>query len=247
MTTKEWTVIKMGNEVRDGLPPVLRIVVPYRLAGRFFAGLTLNTDAYICAMAHESVHAYQGIVAPTRLADAEIALGRDGDRYPWENRTLHDGWKTELDALAAALSEQDEKRTIELSRKFISTRRARRLSRDLDTSLVNLERLREWEEGLAKYTELAIWKLASTDSTYRPILDLRSDPDFMDYKGFRQQWMQEVTTLRLQSGAGETRFYYSGMAQAFLLDRLLPDWRMRGLREGGSLEDLLSEAVDTGR
>jgi hypothetical protein len=196
-------------------------------------------------MAHESAHAYQAIVAPTRLTEAEIALGRDGERYPWENRALHDGWKTELEVMAAALSEQDEKRAIVLTREFVSTRRARRLSCDLDTSLVNLARLREWEEGLAKYTELAIWKLASTDSTYRSLPDIRSDPDFMDYQGFRRQWMREVTTLRLQSGAGETCFYYSGMAQAFLLDRLVPDWRKRALREGGYLEDLLSEAIDT--
>jgi hypothetical protein len=42
------------------------------------------------------------------------------------------------------------------------------------------------------------------------------------------------------------RFYYSGMAQAVLLDRLMPDWKVRAWSEGVWLEDLLAEAVRAG-
>jgi hypothetical protein len=39
------------------------------------------------------------------------------------------------------------------------------------------------------------------------------------------------------------RFYYSGMAQAMLLDHLMPDWKNQVLNEGVFLEDLLETAV----
>ena len=42
---------------------------------------------------------------------------------------------------------------------------------------------------------------------------------------------------------GDMRFYYSGWAQAVLLDRLSPGWKARALQPGVYLEDLLAEAV----
>lgn len=41
---------------------------------------------------------------------------------------------------------------------------------------------------------------------------------------------------------GETRFYYTGMAQAMLLDRLLPEWKNSVFEDDVWLEDLLMEA-----
>ena len=41
----------------------------------------------------------------------------------------------------------------------------------------------------------------------------------------------------------DVRFYYSGMAQAFLLDRLMPGWKDRALSDDVWLEDLLADAV----
>lgn len=243
MTTKDWTAIAMGNQIGDGLPSLVRPLVPYRLAARIFTGLAMDTDGYIAAIGHESFHAFQGMVAATRLEDAENLLARHGKRYPWDERRFTDAWKAELDALADALSAKDEAHAMELGRKFISLRTGRRLSFHLDADLVNLERLREWEEGLGKYTELALWKLAAADPAYHPVTALGRDPDFKQYQRFSQRWTQEMITLRMQAGAGEGRFYYSGMAQAFLLDRLSPGWRTSVLGDDVSLEGLVDQAV----
>jgi len=48
---------------------------------------------------------------------------------------------------------------------------------------------------------------------------------------------------RMANDEGDGRFYYSGMAQAFLLDRLRPDWKSKAFDEDIWLEDLLAEAV----
>lgn len=241
MTTKEWTAIGMGNEMRDGLPSVLRLIVPYRLISKFFAP---NTDGYICALEHESFHAYQGKVASTRLAEAENVLTNWGSYYPWEDEACNNDWKIELNLLADALKAKTDAEMIELARKFITKRQERRLSHGLSNELLNVERQREWGEGLAKYTELAMWRLAGTSADYRPLSNLTNDSGFNSYKAFARQWVQEVMTIRFQTRGDEIRFYYSGMAQAFLLDRLMPEWKARVWQENAFLEDLLNEAIN---
>jgi hypothetical protein len=243
MTTKEWMPISLGNSIRDRAPAIIRALVPYRVMARAFLGLGMNTDGYVCALEHEGFHAYQGIVCADRLASAEMILFSYGPKYPWTDPGFNEAWKAELNALADALAAAQDNRMVEYANKFVGLRRARRNSFHLDATLVNLERLREWEEGLAKYTELAIWKSAASDAAYRPVKTLGSDPDFKGYKSFGNKWVEELMTLRRQSGGDEVRFYYAGMAQAFLLDRLNQDWRKRILKSDVFLEDLLIDAL----
>ena len=247
MTTKDWTTIGMGNEIRDSLPFAIRVFVPYRLIARIFLGLAMNTDGYICAIEHESFHAYQGMVSANRLAGAETVLSHLGRTYPWADAPFNEAWKAELNALADALSATQQKRTVDFADRFIALRRARRKTFHLDSALVNLERLREWEEGLGKYTEVAIWKCAASDTAYKPVQALSGDPDFNGYRNFGGKWAQELATLRLQSRADDIRFYYAGMAQAFLLDRLNPEWKTTILQGDVFLEDLLSKALTNRR
>jgi hypothetical protein len=146
MTTKDWTTIKMGNEISDGLPSVIRPFVPYRLFARIFLGLASDADGYLCALGHESFHAFQGMVAANRLTRAEESLSQLGKSYPWNDPSFNGAWKDELDALADALMAKDVKVTIEHGKKFLSLRRARRVSAHCDSSSVNLEQRREREE-----------------------------------------------------------------------------------------------------
>ena len=62
----------------------MRTVFPSRLAWRWLLG---QSEAYIGALEHEAFHAYQGQVAPARLALAEAVMQHD-PRYPWDDRTL---------------------------------------------------------------------------------------------------------------------------------------------------------------
>jgi hypothetical protein len=73
---------------------------------------------------------------------------------------------------------------------------------------------------------------------------LSADPDFAGYATFEKRWSQEVAQMgRMADDEGSGRFYYSGLAQAILLDHLLPDWQNHMLAEGVLLEDLLQTAV----
>ena len=98
---------------------------------------------------------------------------------------------------------------------------------------------------MARYAELETWRLAAVDEEYQPIPEMKSDHKFKDYNTFEQRWKRELDQIvRMAEDEGDGRFYYSGMAQAFLLDRLHPSWKLTlGADPMLNLEDLLEQAM----
>jgi hypothetical protein len=241
MPTMEWMEISLTNQFRQELPSFLAPIFPYSLVtGLFLRG----SDGYISLVAHESFHAYQGIIAPERLAAAETAVSHSESNYPWTDAAFQETWQTELDLLAAAVQAETDAEVIALAQQFIAQRALRRQEASLTAALVDYERQREWLEGLARYIELEIWHQASLAETYEPTAALLDDPDFSGYATFDRRWSQEIDQMgRMANDEGDGRFYYSGMAQAVLLDRLMPDWKSRALSEDIFLEDLLTTVM----
>ena len=241
METKEYMEINFYVQFREELPSMLRRIFPYRL---FWGLLMGDTEIYIGSLEHESFHALQGSLVPARLAEAETA-NRSENLYPWDNPTLGKDWHLEVDLLVRAVRTQSNKQAANLVRQFMALRDERRATAGLSQDLINYERQREWLEGLAKYTELSLGRLAGTTSGYTFLPALAADPDFREYTTREKYWSGQIDEVRRTAGReGETRFYYSGMAQAVLLDRLLPDWKKRVFNPHVMLEDLLRLATE---
>ncbi len=239
MTTKEWTAIGLRQQIRQDLPAPLAAIVPFRLVNRL---LVRGSDGYISLLAHESFHAFQGTAVPERLAAAEGALAAEA-AYPWPDAGLQAAWQAELDLLAAALKAETVEETAVLATQFLAQRQQRRQDAGLTDAQIDFERQREWLEGLARYVELEIWRQAS-NSDYQSHPSLADDGDFDEYSGFPTRWSQEIDQIgRMADDVGDGRFYYTGMAQAVLLDRLRPGWKEIIFEEGVFLEDLLATAV----
>lgn len=238
MSTREWARISLMNQIRKDLPPLLKQIFPYRLAIPLY-----TSDWHIIALLHESFHAYQAEVAPARFEDAQRAY-RDEARYWSVDPAMRDAWKAEMDRLAQAVQAPSDVEAAELARQFLVRREQRRRQHGLDPGLVDYERRLEWLEGLAKYVELTIWRQAATAPDYEPLSALADDPDFKGYATFERRWSQEMRQMQQQADReGDTRFYYTGMAQAFLLDRLMPGWKARIMAKDVWLEGLLGEAL----
>ena len=239
MPTLDWFRIGLSNQIRGDLPAFVRPVFPYRI---FTGQLVSGSDQYISLSAHEAFHSFQGLMAPHKFAEAEL-VNQFEKEYLWDDPTLQVDWQTELDLLADALRSTDQAQTVDLVREFLAVRAARRESAGLSPELISYEQYREWLEGLARYAELEIWRQALTDG-YRPIPETSYLEDFGDYRGFDRRWSQEVDQLaRMAADEGDGRFYYTGMAQAVLLDQLLPDWKAHAFDEKKWMEALLEEAV----
>ncbi len=240
MASRQTLEVGLMNQFRSSLPGPLAVVFPYRLV---VAQFVRGGAGYLSLVAHESFHAFVGQRAPERLADAERATAGEAS-YPWENQALQADWQAELDLLAEALATPDAAATRRLATAFLARRDARRQAAQLSSSAIELELQREWSEGLARYLELEIWRLAAAEERQ---LAPGVDPDLVQYQTFSRRWSQEIDQLRRMAGdPGDGRFYYTGMAQAVLLDRLLPDWKNQALDEGVFLEDLLRLAAGPG-
>lgn len=241
LQTKEYAETVFYTDFQEELPPALRPIFPYRLAWGVIMG---ETENYIGGLEHEAFHAFQGSMAPSRLAEAEMAAQSE-NLYPWDNPVLENDWSTEADLLVRAVRSESHEETIELARQFLTQRDERRTTAGLGTNLVNYERQREWLEGLAKYVEVSIGRSAATTPGYTPLPVLSIDPDFGDYASRERFWSGQIDEVKRSAvREGETRFYYGGMAQAILLDRLMPGWKEQAFNQGVMLEDLLQEALD---
>ncbi len=149
----------------------------------------------ITGVLHESFHAYQTQVAPNRLEEAEDAH-RHGKIYWQAAEAMHDDWTEEIDLLVKALEVESDQEVGELVHRFLDQREQRRMAHGLDEALIAYERLIEWEGGLAKYVELAMWREAYAAQEYEPLASVANDPDFKSYSTFDQQWSQELGQMK---------------------------------------------------
>jgi hypothetical protein len=238
--TFDWAKISLAQTIRQDLPPFAQPIFPYRL---FVSQLLDGNDKYISLSAHEAFHAYQGMKASEKLIAAENTNLQFESQYPWNDVAMQADWQTELDLLAEALRSTDQTRTIELVHRFLNVRATRRDSANLAPKLMAYEQQREWLEGLARYAELEIWRQAQIGN-YTPLRETTALTDFDNYTGFETRWSQELDQMRrMADDEGDGRFYYSGMAQAFLLDRLMPDWKSKAFEDGVWMDRLLAKAI----
>ena len=234
--TREYGQVEFYRGFRQNLPPFISNLIPVRLVWALLMG---KTESYIAALEHESFHAYEGILAVDKLNASETMYSVE-ENYPYDD--MEEPWKQEMNVLVQAAQADTDTEAIDLARQFLQMRTSRQAG--LSTEQVDLEHLREWEEGLAKYAELEITRLAGSKDGYRPIEGISQDKDFHNYKGQQQFWSEQLKEAKNTQGrSGGTRFYYSGNALAVLLDRLLPGWKPRALPGGEYLDDLLTEAV----
>ena len=242
--TMEWMRIEAMHGLGDQMPSFLQPIFPNRL---FTNLLVDSSDMYISALLHEQAHVYQYRVAPDRLAEAELSNIKWSKKYPVEDESLRQDWQTELDLLVKALRSSNDGQARDLARQFLAQRQQRRQAAKLSADLIDFERQREWVEGIARYAEISIYRAAANTPGYQAVDSIQSDPEFHDYQRFNGpmgRWTREVDQIAREAGAeGDNRYYYTGMAQAVLLDRFAPGWKERLFDKGVWLEDLLAEAL----
>jgi hypothetical protein len=239
LTTFEWTRISMTAQLRQELPGPLQPVVP---VSWFVKMLVPGSDTYVTLALHEALHAYQGVRAAEKLSAAERNFNTNHQQYPYTDEAFQAAWQQELDLLYQAVRASDPAETQRLANAFLDQRARRREAQRLSDTMIAMEREKEWEEGVAKYGELSIYRLAASSSQYQPLPEISQDAEFHQYRGAQQKWDQEIAQIRrVASADSDGRFYYSGFAQAVLLDRLMPGWKERLFDSDVWLETLLEE------
>jgi hypothetical protein len=235
MATKQTTDVFLIKTFQNALPIPLKQIFPYRL-------LIQPSETQIGTLLHETFHVHQYQMTPARITKAE-STHKLADAYWASAEPTQSELKKESSILADALKAKTQADKIDLARKFLEARDARRKDQNLSADFLDYERWLEWEEGTAKYVEVAILKQASKSVNYHALPEMQNDPDFKQYLKFNQRWSQELFQLRYQTSSGETEFYMTGLAQAFLLDDLMPGWKEKYWKDNIFLEDILREAI----
>jgi hypothetical protein len=94
-----------------------------------------------------------------------------------------------------------------------------------------------WKEGIARYTEYRIAKLAVTE--YKPSREFRRLKDFTSFesvtRAIRSRIISQLSTLQLENYK-RVAFYPIGAGEGLLLDRANPKWHNRYYAEKFYLE-----------
>jgi hypothetical protein len=249
MTTWEYGQIRLVEYIREDLPEWFQPVFPFRLAAGMFTG-----DWQALAIVHESFHAHQAELALQKLIEAEEAIQRHEDDYPWLVFALEEHWRPESQALAEVMTAAysvdggglSPELAEELAVRFIEARRERRVNMEMTPEVAAYEQSREWLEGLALYVEMETFRLASGPD-YTPTIGREEDPAFRDYGGFQRRWSDIYNRMRRVSNRSDALFYSTGMAQALLLDSLSPGWKERTFEPDATLESLIEDALNEKR
>lgn len=238
LPTREFMEISFYQGFRQDLPAFLQAVFPYRLVWNMLMG---TADLYVLALNHETFHAYQGMTNFERLAGAEQLNDLEA-QYPFGDEAYEAAWKADIELALSALRAESNEQALILTQQFWQARNQHRSELNFSSDLIKLEREREWLEGLAKYAELALGRLAGASASYTPVPEIMADPDFKTYANLERFWQAQLDeALSSAMRSGDTRFYYSGLVQAALLERLTSDWKPRVLTTHLALEDLLRE------
>lgn len=241
MQTKEYAAIRFYNGFRKELPPVLDAVFPYKIFWNILMG---PAEKYITGLAHEAFHAFQGIQATQRFAEAERVAGLERD-YPWSDDENAIGWKKEINLLIESYQAESKESTLQLASQFLDQRDRRREEANLSPEMIHYEQNREWLEGLAKYAELTIGMEASQDNNYEKAKEVNNISGFKNYRNYAKYYKQQIEEVRRSATRkSENRFYYTGMLQAVMLDRLMPEWKKEAFEDDVYLEQLLGEVLN---
>ena len=240
MQTREFAEVSFYNGFKNELPPGINLIFPYKIFWNLIMG---EAESYTAGLIHEAFHGYQGSRTIQKFSKAEF-FAQKSNEYPWHLDRNSSGWRDEADLLMKAYESGDDADALKFIREYLNVRDDRRREADLSEEMIEYEKNREWLEGLAKYTELKIGMVADEKSGYEPVTEIKDLGDFNNYNKRDEYFRNQLSEVpRAAARSGESRFYYGGMLQAMLLDRMARGWKNEIFDEDIFLEDLLRKSV----
>ncbi len=211
-----------------------------RLSDAYFNSHALEEN--IAITFHEAFHGFErspkrsggkwGSENAMLVFEYEAASPRNNALFAVESRLLQ-----------RALMAEDEGVMKKAAADFLSVRRTRQ--RELDPRFVEFEKGAELNEGLAEYAGtkavLEAFRAGTAKSGNLRFKSSSAEEYFTEKYAMLEQINRIGSNVR-------RKFYYTGSAQAFLLDRLMPgQWKNRIQMDGATVQDLLAESVDESR
>jgi hypothetical protein len=194
-----------------------------------------TSTPWVITLLHEHFHQLQSS-QPNYYADVATLNLSGGDQsgmwmlnfpFPYEKPAVQESFRE----LSKLLVEAIQAPRSNLNRRVACYLRARARFQELLTpDEAKYFEFQLWQEGIARYTELEVSKLAA--SRFKPSRDFRALPDYTTFSqtadSIRARIFKQLEAPNLGE-SGRTLFYPFGAAEALLLDRVNPNWKSRYL------------------
>ena len=184
---------------------------------------------------HESFHVFQFINTSENKSFGQSENSFLVSQYPIFDVQNESNVALEGYLLHEALKENDYDKSIELANQFLAVRESRQ--RRLTSKLMAFENNAEMNEGLAEYSALKAFKLLSENLKfdYHELVNNYYNASIVKISSVADD---KIRSIRL-------RFYKTGSAIAFLLDKLGPkDWKTKMMESNLSLQNMLAEITN---
>jgi hypothetical protein len=203
-----------------------------------------NSTRWVLTVLHE--HFHQFVYSRPGYYDAVSKLGlAHGDQsgmwmlnypFPYDSSRTQEAFSAMTHALLDALAQTDQPALASKSAAFRRAMAAFRQSAPAEAAKYFDFQL--WQEGVARYTEIALGELAA--KAYTPSAEFSALPDFKSYANvaaeIRRGVLNDLGTMSLAK-LKRVVVYSTGAADALLLDKVRPSWKSEFLLHRFRLAD----------
>lgn len=247
---KEFSELGSDSLLKSKIYYRKRVFNPEFLATMYVGGVPTivigqaeNTDAktstrWVVTLMHEHFHQLQYSQPDYQSGVSALNLAR-GDQtgmwmlnfpFPYSDAEVNKRFQVMVEALAIAL---ESRKTPQFSNKLSAYFEARKqFEQALTPDDYKYFSFQLWQEGLARYTEYKVARLAA--KKYKPSKQFAEMKDFSSFDEDASATLNRVLArlpkLSLDKGQ-RTTFYTVGAAEALLLDEANPNWQQRYLTE----------------
>lgn len=207
-----------------------------------------TSTPWVITILHEHFHQMQDGL-PNIYQDIDALNLSRGDQtgmwmlnfaFPYEKDEVKSHFALLTKLLFEALQTTDKNNLSEKLSEYLQARN--QLAKLISPDDYKYFSLQLWKEGIARYTECRIAKLAA--SKYKPSKDFRALKDFTSFATVSAQMndatLKELTEYKIDKQKREL-FYSFGASEGLLLDRINSNWQSRYFADKFYLENFFNE------
>jgi hypothetical protein len=208
-----------------------------------------TSTPWVVTVLHEHFHQLQES-QPGHFAEVEALNLSRGDKtgmwmlnyaFPYDSAEVKRRFATLTRLLAEALGARNKSAFSGKLAAYLGARQE--LQQSLSPDDYKYLSFQLWREGLARYTEIRMAKLAA--DSYKPSKEFLALKDFRPFEAVADQLMsdtlKEISTFRIENQKREL-FYPMGAGEGLLLDRVDPGWQRRYFVDKFYIEKYFSAA-----
>ncbi len=208
--------------------------IPTIVVGEAEKTMSKTSSPWVIALLHEHFHQLE-YSEPDYAASVKALDLSGGDNsgmwmlnfpFPYEKEEVQEAFRAMCVTLSKALAAPDGPA---LREKVTAYRKVREdFKKLLSESDYRYLSFQNWQEGVARYTELRVAERAAAE--YTPTPEFQKLPDYTPFSQVASYWRKNILGELPGLPLGNYKrvvFYYLGAAEAMLLDRVNPAWKRK--------------------